>query len=941
MTANGVTNRNYTLPENNLTANYTIKKAELQLSFVKKTTGFGASFTIELDGNLGGGAVTYVSADPSIAIIGGEQNDLFVPVAIGNVKVRASVAESKNYKAGTIEETFTITKGEPNIELVSDTAIYGDDLPLVISGNDGNGAVTYRIVGGSDGGRGVLSDADNSLFIPRHVGKVQLEITVAGSGNYEGCVVTKELTIKPRPVTELNWSTTELVYNGRAQSPTATIETVNGDTCEVIVQGAEINAGNYSATAAGLNNENYELVVSDNLVIRYEIGKMEIDVALVTERVNLGSAGEALLLRVTNRKTGEEVALYNAQTGAPIANTTYKDIWNGTVDDIWDQTIDIRITDGTGKAKLAGDKRDPVIVPEQTGTVAVSVRVPEIRNYLSANTMALVVIDKAKAPVDLKTKEVEYGSSLLLEVTGLGDDLSKYANKISFSLSNGSGAGALRGSGISNTSLATYRAGEVYVTINVAETEDYGANSVTVPVTIKPKLVEIEWDDLGLVYDGTEKKPLAHVKSGLLAGDTCEVVVQGAVNAGMHTATAISLTNSNYTLGETLPTHELRIEKAPLKLEFVSTVATVDEPMTLEVTGNESGKPVTYRLGTAADGSLLGTGDARIEGDTLHPLMLGTVTVIAEVAESENYQAGKAEAEFRIMKPEAPVALVKDTVVYGDTMTIEVVNTSEDEIGEVTYRLKEGSEEFASLEGDVLTGLKAGKAILVVHVDGTLFYRETNKEIEIEVLPRPVKISWEVGEYEYDGTEHKPVATVDESCLVEGDSPFEVGVKGAVNAGTHTATAVWLDDPNYTVENGENLSIEFTIAPRKVELVWTAPEEGFTYNGKEQAPEATVKAECLVEGDEVNVTVQGAVNAGDHNAIATGLDNGNYTLEDCVNAEEAFTIAQAEVEVDWSDLDLEYNGKVQTPTATVKAEGLFGQGGVDDTCTVVKISRRR
>ncbi len=941
VTATGTTNPDYTLSDAaNLTAEFHIRKADLELSYGKKMTGFGQDLTIELFGNEGNGAVTYTVANETIASIGGENGDTFIPRGIGNVKVKASVAETENYKAGTLEETFTVTKGTPDVKLLTDEAIYGDPLRLAVSGNAGNGAVTYRIVGSENGGKGMLSSEDNALFIPGNIGKVFVEITVAGSEYYEGCVITQTITVKPRPVTTVVWSTAELVYNGAAQSPVATIETVNGDVCKVNVEGSEINAGSYTAQATGLSNPNYELVTNDGCFVQYEIGKMEIEVEIATERVNIGASvtGAELLLRIRDKKTGEEVVAYdNSGTGTPIPGSNYKDIWDGT-NNGEDRRISVILTRGTGDATLAGNDRDPLIVPVQIGTVVATVRVPELKNYLPANTMSLIIIEKDKAPVKLAETEVVYGDSIALAVNGVEGDLT---GKIVYSVSNGSGAGYISGGKLYGT-----KAGDVFVTITVAETDRYGANSVTETVTVKPRTIEIEWSDGEFVYNGEEQGPVASVKAGsLLGNDVCDVVVRGAVNAGRHDAEAVGLTNSNYTLGDIPPKHSFNIDKAPLALEFVNKIASVDELLPLEVTGNLGGATVVYTLKRGSNGELVGTGYAEIDvsdplNPRLNPLMLGTVTVIATVAESENYLAAEKEEVFTIMKPQAPVELKVNSVVYGDTITLEVVNTSEDELGEITCTLKAGAEQFVAVNGDQITGIKKGIAVVVIHVAESLYYRETNKEVEIEVLPRSVKLEWEIPEsgFTYDGTEKKPVAKPSADCLVFDDAPFEVGVEGAVNAGTHTANAIWLDNENYTVENGEGLTCEFEIFACKVELEWTLPEEGFTYNGAEQKPEATVKAECLAAGDEVNVTVRGAADAGERVATAVALDNPNYTLIDCETAEQPFEIRAAEVEVEWKDLDLEYNGKVQTPVATVKADGLFAQNGVTDECLVTAIS---
>ena len=69
-----------------------------------------------------------------------------------------------------------------------------------------------------------------------------------------------------------------------------------------------------------------------------------------------------------------------------------------------------------------------------------------------------------------------------------------------------------------------------------------------VKVNIVPKTVRLEWTNTSFTYDGEKRFPTAIAKS-LIKGDKCSVKVKGAAKkVGTHTATAKSLSNSNYTL---------------------------------------------------------------------------------------------------------------------------------------------------------------------------------------------------------------------------------------------------------------------------------------------------------------------------------------------------------------------------------------------------------
>ncbi len=70
---------------------------------------------------------------------------------------------------------------------------------------------------------------------------------------------TKNVVIEKKEVT-LVWGSTSFVYNKADQIPTCTLSgIVEGDTCTVTVTGGETDAGNHTATATSVSNNNYKL----------------------------------------------------------------------------------------------------------------------------------------------------------------------------------------------------------------------------------------------------------------------------------------------------------------------------------------------------------------------------------------------------------------------------------------------------------------------------------------------------------------------------------------------------------------------------------------------------------------------------------------------------------------------------------------------------------
>ena len=84
---------------------------------------------------------------------------------------------------------------------------------------------------------------------------------------------TMEVTVRPLTLT---WKDTDLDYNGKAQNPTADVKTlVDGDDVKVQVNGAQTDAGQYTAAAVltGADASNYEL--PENNTVEFEIHKVK------------------------------------------------------------------------------------------------------------------------------------------------------------------------------------------------------------------------------------------------------------------------------------------------------------------------------------------------------------------------------------------------------------------------------------------------------------------------------------------------------------------------------------------------------------------------------------------------------------------------------------------------------------------------------------------
>lgn len=190
---------------------------------------------------------------------------------------------------------------------------------------------------------------------------------------------------------------------------------------------------------------------------------------------------------------------------------------------------------------------------------------------------------------------------------------------------------------------------------------------------------------------------------------------------------------------------------------------------------------------------------------------------------------------------------------------------------------------------------------------------ETELTTKANITPKTVGLTW--SGYEnlvYNG---EPVGvTAKATGLVSGDTCAVTVENGAQTyAGTYTAEAAGLDNPNYQLPT-EGTKQSYTIAPRPVELSWSA--SSFTYDGDEKTVTATITN--LVPDDVCALTYSGNAETehGSYTAAVTALDNPNYTLDGGTGLTHAWSIDKAVVSFSVSGSSHTYDGSPKTAVVT-------------------------
>lgn len=191
----------------------------------------------------------------------------------------------------------------------------------------------------------------------------------------------------------------------------------------------------------------------------------------------------------------------------------------------------------------------------------------------------------------------------------------------------------------------------------------------------------------------------------------------------------------------------------------------------------------------------------------------------------------------------------------------------------------------------------------------------TEVEQSYTIAPRPVKLSWSENSFTYDGSEKTVTATI--TNIVSGDA-CELTYRDNVKTehGSYTAEVTALDNANYTLTNGTDLTHSWSIG--KAVVSFTVSGNSHTYDGDPKTAVVTQDAgqtQIPAGGYEVKYGGEASQTAAGTYDITVTITNSNFCFEggnDTMVIGE-LTIGEQTVEIPTEDdTEFVYNGSEQT-----------------------------
>lgn len=375
--------------------------------------------------------------------------------------------------------------------------------------------------------------------------------------------------------------------------------------------------------------------------------------------------------------------------------------------------------------------------------------------------------------------------------------------------------------------------------VESAESES-SAGTVSIDWEIVPLTVELEWTNTDLVYNGGEQIPVAKVTNATGTDVVTVKVIASETDAGDYVATATDIDNGNYALPTDTDLITCDWTISPL-------VATLTWTDTNYVYDGEEHVPTATVDNLATDSDVVSVTVIASETDA------GEYLATATELDNGNYVIAtetNATCEWKIDPRPVTVTWTNLEFTYDAE---EHIPTAEAE------NLVDGDDlEIIAVEPQVNADDYTATATSLTGTDAKNYTLEsgTNLETAWVINPRPVVLAWTNTDVIYNAKEQIPVASVT-NLATDSDVVNVSVIASETDAGEYVATATDLDNTNYTLVSGTNVTTEWIIERRQAKLVPLSGQgktrgkrDGTLMYRIEEIP--GIEESGLAEGDELN-----------------------------------------------------------------------------------------
>ena len=806
----------------------------------------------------------------------------------GVYNVTATANKNYVFVADTVTQyTFEITKAPITLSVSVEGWTYGEAAnDPVITGNDGNGAVTYLYKG----------DGYSDSAVPKNAGTYSLEITVAEKENYQGGKASCEFTIEKAVVTVPTIE--DKAYTGEI----LTADIADTDEYEVVENNGGTDVATYDVVIRLKDADNY----------KWSDGTQTADITLEFHIVASGNSWTTPLSIV-----GWTYGKYSADVNAPV----YKaEKGNDTA------VVEVRLKTGT-------DADYATVADLSTlgaGDYYMRVRVPKTEEYGGLSAVVEFTVSKAAISVTVSIDGWTYGEAANLPTV----DGNTASGAVTYSYV-GTGDTVYEESETAPVNAGTYK-----VTATVAETTNYFGATAEKEFTIAKKAITATVSATDATYDGIKHAATVSF-DGKLTDDelTANLLYNGEaeapVNAGSYTVTVGSYGGAavaNYDITTSEKEVVLVITSKELTIDDDIVYAPVDESEDGIYDGEEHAITASVNSGSLCGEDIV-TLRVLYNGYERAPVNAGTYTVTFEITDNDNYVIAEGEGiELTVSKAKVSVSGADATAVYtgeafADDEIIKAV-FGEADLSLVNVGITYGESGKAQDKGDTAT-------LTLTLKDGNNyeFAEGATTSFTFTVVAEKISLEGQNKEAAYKG-EAFTVDEIKNAVFGEGtwaDFVIEISYNNgaALNAGdVATVNVTGHSDGNYAIDTEAQQEYTFNVVAKDVTLkAETSVDKTYDAAAYDFSGYVVSGADGFYDRDNVTVTVSAGTTytPGSYGITVSHDANGNYNVT-VEQTEAKLTINKAVLTVTAKDAEIEYTGNIITFEFDITA----GKVGEDD-----------
>ena len=631
ITATQAASDNYT--SGSASATFTIYKANptiANFSINDQTYSYGRTFTIPQPSSNSPGVFLYASSDRSIATVSGTTVTI---LQVGTVTITATQVETTHYTSGTITASFTINKTTPsitNFNIEARAYSNGGTFTLTHPSSNSPGAFSYASSNTN------IANVSGSTISILQAGTVTITATQAETTNYASTTVATSLVINKATPIISGFSIPNQPYN--SYGDTFTISPPSSNNPDAFLYEISNTAIAYVA-----GNTNTVTILQPGTVIV---------TAIQTENTNYLAGSITTPLAITSDSKPSPVI-----TNFSIGAKTYS---NGGTFTLAQPSSN----NSTGAFSYASSDNTiatvsgSIVTILKVGNAAIIATQAETENYATGSVTTSLVIGKSTPDITNfsianQTYSVD-GSFTIIDPSSNSPGTFLYASSDS------------NIADVSGNTVSILQAGDVTIRAIQSATTNYTSGSITAQLTINKATLTLNnfsianrtysVDGSFTIIDPSSNNPgvFSYESSdGNIASISVNTVT--ILQAGPVTITASREETTNYTSG-TIDA-SFNIDKAiPTITNFNIDARTFSNGSTFTLPQPTSNSPGTFSYESS------NRDIARVSGNTVTMLQVGTVTITATQAETTNYAAGNITALFTI-NTATLVCLTNPTIV--------------------------------------------------------------------------------------------------------------------------------------------------------------------------------------------------------------------------------------------------------------------------------------